>query len=340
MDCIFQRTPSCGPEMASPHPSNRSQRPAQPQVPRSHALSAHDHASQAGFRPVIYLASPLGFSATARDHLIPLFTDALTALGAEVYEPFSTNAQNGLGPESGSTDWALDIAAADSNAVRSCDAIFAVINGLPPDEGVCVELGIAAALGKPTFLFRDDFRKAADSELLTVNLMIYAGLPRPGWEEHIYTSLSEINDPDKALVKYIASCNTPEPAFRRNPRANRPADDGSSGITKAAVRRSSRSQCSRRPHELRACPQTARSASCELSTAEIHAEIAAGAEDGQSTEKCRLTEELEWKWCNRVTSRYKQSRGKSVEKRGGRDSASLPERLASAELYQAEVRER
>ena len=36
--------------------------------------------------------------------------------------------------------------------VGEADAIFAVVNGVPPDEGVMVELGIAVALGKPTFL--------------------------------------------------------------------------------------------------------------------------------------------------------------------------------------------
>ena len=48
--------------------------------------------------------------------------------------------------------------------VVNSDATFAVVNGVPPDEGVMVELGMAIALGKPTFLFRDDFRRATDSE--------------------------------------------------------------------------------------------------------------------------------------------------------------------------------
>ena len=43
--------------------------------------------------------------------------------------------------------------------VVESDGIFAVVNGAPPDEGVMVELGMAIALGKPTFLFRDDFRQ-------------------------------------------------------------------------------------------------------------------------------------------------------------------------------------
>ena len=53
----------------------------------------------------------------------------------------STTTQNGLGAASGSADWALEIAYAEREAVRKCNAVFAAINGQPPDEGVAVELG-------------------------------------------------------------------------------------------------------------------------------------------------------------------------------------------------------
>ena len=46
---------------------------------------------------------------------------------------------------------------------------------VPPDEGVMVELGMAIALKKPTFLFRDDFRQTNDSELYPLSLMIFTG---------------------------------------------------------------------------------------------------------------------------------------------------------------------
>jgi len=164
-------------------------------------------------RPLIYLASPLGFSETSRRHVLPVLKKQLEAIGADVYgtppppspprvrvwfngaahalavqppatpakpgclhtlprprpprscraaasrwqptnhvawllpdagapraEPFATNLQNGLGPASGRADWAFDIAYADRDAVIRCDAIFAVINGLPPDEGAWVHL--------------------------------------------------------------------------------------------------------------------------------------------------------------------------------------------------------
>ena len=82
------------------------------------------------------------------------------------------------------------------------DAIFAIVNGVPPDEGVMVELGMAITAGKPTFLFRDDFRRAADSDEYPLNLMLFTGLPQQGWERFYYTSIAEISSPDKALAPW------------------------------------------------------------------------------------------------------------------------------------------
>ena len=87
--------------------------------------------------------------------------------------------------------------------MRESDAIFAVVNGVPPDEGVMVELGMAIALGKPTFLFRDDFRRATDSENYPLNLMLFTGLPREGWRDFYYESLDELADAGKALTRWV-----------------------------------------------------------------------------------------------------------------------------------------
>ena len=67
-----------------------------------------------------------------------------------------------------------------------------------------VELGIAIALGKPTFLFRDDFRRATDSEKYPLNLMLFTGMPEHGWQDYYYTSLEEIASPDKMLARWAA----------------------------------------------------------------------------------------------------------------------------------------
>ena len=149
-------------------------------------------------RKTVYLANPYGFSAQQRALLLPQIVEALEALELEVWEPFERNNQVDLS-EPG---WAYRIGQADLRDVREADAIFAVVNGVPPDEGVMVELGIAVALGKPTFLFRDDFRRATDSEEYPLNLMLFTGMPRQGWRDYYYTSIEEIGAPDKALARW------------------------------------------------------------------------------------------------------------------------------------------
>ena len=149
----------------------------------------------------IYLASPYGFSDQWKRLLLPEFIGALETLGLEVWEPFARNGQVNLA-EPG---WAYRVAQRDLQDVRDADALFAIVNGTPPDEGVMVELGAAIALGKPTFLFRDDFRRCTDSEQYPLNLMLFAGLPEVEWEQYVYNDLSEISDPKKALIRWLQS---------------------------------------------------------------------------------------------------------------------------------------
>ncbi len=147
-------------------------------------------------RRTIYLASPYGFSAQWKRLLLPEFVSALESLGLDVWEPFARNGQVDVA-QSG---WAHKVSQRDLQDVRDADALFAIVNGTPPDEGVMVELGAAIALGKPTFLFRDDFRRCTDSEDYPLNLMLFAGLPAQGWKDFVYTSLDEICNPAKALA--------------------------------------------------------------------------------------------------------------------------------------------
>ena len=149
----------------------------------------------------IYLASPYGFSAQWKRLLLPEFIRALENLGLEVWVPFARNGQVNLA-EPG---WAYRVAQRDLQDVRDAEALFAIVNGTPPDEGVMVELGAAIALGKPTFLFRDDFRRCTDSEEYPLNLMLFAGLPEVEWSQYVYSDLSEISDPQKALARWAQS---------------------------------------------------------------------------------------------------------------------------------------
>ena len=149
----------------------------------------------------IYLASPYGFSEQWKRLLLPEFITALEALGLEVWEPFARNGQVNLAEQG----WAYRVAQRDLQDVRDADAVFAIVNGTPPDEGVMVELGAAIALGKPTFLFRDDFRRCTDSEQYPLNLMVFAGLPEREWQKYVYSDVSHINDPHKALARWARS---------------------------------------------------------------------------------------------------------------------------------------
>ena len=67
-----------------------------------------------------------------------------------------------------------------------------------------VQLGIAIALNKAVYLFRDDFRKSTDSEHYPLNLMLFAGLPEVGWESYYYTSVEDIDAEQKALYKWLS----------------------------------------------------------------------------------------------------------------------------------------
>ena len=150
-------------------------------------------------RKTLYLANPYGFSTQQRQGPLAALVAALAAAGAQVWEPFE---RNDPGDRTGG-NWAHRIACADVRDVRAADGLFAVVNGCPPDEGVMVELGLAIAWGKPTFLFRDDFRRCSDSDIYPLNLMLFAGLPAAGWEAYWYGSLGEIADPAKALARWL-----------------------------------------------------------------------------------------------------------------------------------------
>ena len=146
----------------------------------------------------IYLANPYGFSAQQRALLLPPIVTALGSLGLQVWEPFARNNQ----VDFQAAGWACQVGQKDFRDMAESDAIFAVVNGVPPDAGVMVELGMAIALGKPTFLFQDDFRRATDSERYPLNLMLFTGPPEEGWQDYYYTSVEEIISPGKALARW------------------------------------------------------------------------------------------------------------------------------------------
>ena len=145
----------------------------------------------------LYLANPYGFSKQTKqllDEFIIIFND----LNIEVYEPFERTKQL---TQKGS-EWAYDLARSNFDDLRKCDCIFAIVNGTPPDEGVMIELGIAIALKKKIFLFRDDFRNCSDSNQYPLNLMLFLGLPKDNWKKYYFESLQDINSNKKGFVEW------------------------------------------------------------------------------------------------------------------------------------------
>ena len=139
-------------------------------------------------RPTIYLANPWGFTKETTSKSLDRMFITLEKHGFEVWEPFARNNQ----VDFANPDWAYQVGLADVHDVRMADAFFGVVNMNPPDEGVCVELGIAIEAGKPIWLFRDDFRKCTDSGKYPLNLMLFTGWPKDGWEKYYFTTFEQV----------------------------------------------------------------------------------------------------------------------------------------------------
>ncbi len=104
----------------------------------------------------VYFAAPL-FSQGERDYNL-LLTQILEDHGYEVFLP---QRDGFLAPElEGMTEEALTkkIFDKDLSEVLKADIIFVMLDGRIPDEGACVELGIAYANGKRCYGFKSDAR--------------------------------------------------------------------------------------------------------------------------------------------------------------------------------------
>ena len=145
----------------------------------------------------LYLANSLGFSKQTKK-LLYEFINIFNDLNIEVYEPFERTKHIIQRDD----NWAYDLAEINYHYLKECDCIFAIVNGNPPDEGVMIELGIAIALKKEIFLFRDDFRNCSDSDQYPLNLMLFLGLPKDNWEKYYFESLQDIKSNKKRFIEW------------------------------------------------------------------------------------------------------------------------------------------
>ena len=145
----------------------------------------------------LYLANPYGFSKQTKS-LLREFIKVFNQLNIEVYEPFERTKH--LINEN--SNWALDLAKSNFEDLNKSDCIFAIVNGNPPDEGVMIGLGIAIALKKKIFLFRDDFRNCSDSNEYPLNLMLFLGLPKNDWRKYYLESIEDITNRKKKFLEW------------------------------------------------------------------------------------------------------------------------------------------
>ncbi len=145
----------------------------------------------------LYLANPYGFSKQTKT-LLQEFINIFNDFNIEVYEPFERT-KNLIQKKD---NWAYNLAESNFHDLKKCDCIFAIVNGTPPDEGVMIELGIAIALKKKIFLFRDDFRTCSDSNQYPLNLMLFLGIPKYNWKKYYFESLEDIKSKKKGFVEW------------------------------------------------------------------------------------------------------------------------------------------
>ena len=147
---------------------------------------------------LVYLAHGYSFSERRVQTLLQPIVDALESLGLDVVPPRDQADQTAV-PRPG---WAYQIGQEAFTHITLADGFLAVVDGSPPDEGAMVDLGMAIALGKPTFLLQDDSRRVLGDEPYPMNLKLFVGMPQEDWRDYYYTSVEEITAPGKAIARW------------------------------------------------------------------------------------------------------------------------------------------
>ncbi|MGE5790997.1 MAG: nucleoside 2-deoxyribosyltransferase [Syntrophaceae bacterium] len=125
-------------------------------------------------KPMLYLAGPLfteaerSFNETLRDVLSEFFDVFLPQEAGLIGEMM----KHGIGP----SDSSHRIYEACMKALRKCDVVLIVLDGVMVDDGSAFELGIAHMRKIPRFGYLSDDRKKPEPP--SVNPMIYFSLDR------------------------------------------------------------------------------------------------------------------------------------------------------------------
>lgn len=163
-------------------------------------------------KPVLYAASPLGFSEAGRAFYKDVLLLMYAELGFDVRDPWALAPQDEItrilamdyGTEKRKAWQKLNrcIGEGNAQAIRESDIVAAVLDGVDVDSGTASEIGFAAALGKRIEGYRGDFRLSADNEGSIVNLQV---------EYFIHMSgggiVETTVDLKKALKRFVLSHN-------------------------------------------------------------------------------------------------------------------------------------
>lgn len=150
----------------------------------------------------VYLATP-AFSAAWAGYREELH-QALEALDLEVVDPWDWADEPPRTPEE-----ALKLARLNFDNLESCGCVLAVLDGTQADDGVCIELGWAAALGRLCNGLRTDIRQAGEVAELGVNLQVAGAIAAAGGK--LARSLEELPDlPWGQPTARVPTVTTPE----------------------------------------------------------------------------------------------------------------------------------
>ncbi len=78
----------------------------------------------------------------------------------------------------------------DTSEIKNADVFFMILDGRVPDEGACVELGIAYTLNKRCFGFKTDVRSMEKD--LEINPLIYGCFNKIFFDENNKTALENL----------------------------------------------------------------------------------------------------------------------------------------------------
>ncbi len=130
-----------------------------------------------------YIASPCGFAPESTEQfyygqLLPI----IRRHGFELLDPWKLTDQSVIdratctpeGPQR-RIAWQVAneiIAEHNTNAIRRCDVVVAILDGSDVDSGTASEIGFAYGIEKTIIGYRNDFRLSSDNVGSTVNLQV------------------------------------------------------------------------------------------------------------------------------------------------------------------------